>query len=375
MISMISVIDGGNEIARTEISLTGSITIDARGMASFMVVLPTADDAITEEDETFTVTLSIPIGQITMLDPAATTVTTTIAANDRTPTGTWSISQTAATINEGDDAIYTIQYTGIPAEEEQTVSITGTLGQTGANPAIPDDFDDSVIEGGNEIARTEISLTGSITIDARGMASVMVVLPTVDDAITEEDETFTVTLSIPIGQITMLDPAATTVTTTIAANDRTPTGTWSIRQTAATINEGDDAIYTIQYTGTPAEEEQTVSITGTLGQTGANPAIPDDFDDSVIDGGNEIARTEISLTGSITIDARGMASFMVVLPTADDAITEEDETFTVTLSIPIGQITMLDPAATTVTTTIAANESYTYRNVVHQSDRRNYQRR
>ena len=113
------------------------------GNASFSFDLTIANDNIAENAENFTVTLSVPSGEGTMAPGPNNQVTTTIAANDRTPTGMWSLTQdTSATINEGDDAIYTIQYTGTPAEEEQTVSITGTLGQTGANPAIPDDFDD-----------------------------------------------------------------------------------------------------------------------------------------------------------------------------------------------------------------------------------------
>ena len=260
MISMIPSSRGGNEIARTEISLTGSITIDARGMASFMVVLPTADDAITEEDETFTVTLSIPIGQITMLDPTATTVTTTIAANDRTPTGTWSISQAPTTpVNEDDTVTYTVSYDGASAaEEEQTVSILVTVGFT-PNQAVAADIDGdtgmaelqdltsarlATIIGTGAVAGTTlnvISATVTRTIDDMGDATFSLRFDNIYDEMAENAETFTVTLSGQTPSATMLpDPPG--VTTTIAANDPL-IGTWTIRQTAPTgpVNEGADA--------------------------------------------------------------------------------------------------------------------------------------
>ena len=113
------------------ISATVTLTADAMGDATFSFNLTIADDGEAEVAQTFMVTLSVPATEMTSLGPN-NEVTTTIAANDQGPTGTWSISQAPTTpVNEDDTVTYTVSYDGASAaEEEQTVSILVTVGFT-----------------------------------------------------------------------------------------------------------------------------------------------------------------------------------------------------------------------------------------------------
>ena len=322
-----------------------------------------------------------------MIDGNADTVTTTIAANDP-PSGMWDIMLTSsATVNEGDDASYTVQYTGNPSEQGASVPILVSVEFTGENPAQANDFDvDPATDGIQPLnsaalvsaisaetptaGSSGISAMVALTLDANGNANFSFDLTIADDTTPEAEEIFTVTLSIPSGQITTLVNNADTATTTIAENDP-PSGTWAITPQTATVNEGERVTYTVQYNGNPNEQGATVPILVTVEFTGENPAADNDFDVdpetpqietltpeslATLIGDRAMAGPSgISAIVQLATDANGDATLSVVLPILVDAITEAEETFSVTLSIPSGQITTLVPNFDTATTTIAAN--------------------
>ena len=340
-----------------------SLPIGLDGNIEFSFDLPIADDATPEADETFTVTLS---EQTTRTTITTATATTTIAVSDLS--GTWAISQTSTDpVNEGDEASYTVQYTTTNAAEQGvTVSILVTVGFT-TGQAQAEDFDPtldsaalvSAISGRTPTAGPSgISARVVLAIAANGTAQAIIGLLIADDATQEGDETFTVSLS---DQTTGTTIDTNTATTTIAANDSVPDGSWAIGTAAPTVNEGQNILYIVEYTGTPDEQGSTVSILVTvdLGTAQANDFNPTLTSESFATIIGELANpgdNGISATVELRIPARGIFSFLISLPINNDNNTESDEIFRVTLSEQTPGTTMIDGNADTVTTTIAAND-------------------
>ena len=378
---LVDAITGGTPTPSTRKTARVDLTLDASGNASFSIVLPIMDDLTPEGEETFTVTL---LGQTIGTTITTPTATTTIAASDL---GTWAISTTTPTVNEGQNASYTLQYNGPPAQQRTIVSILVTVGFPAQNQAMANDFDaDPSTEEIQSLTsanlanligpeatdgNTGISARIMLTTDANGDASTIITLPIADDTTPEGNETFMVTLSEPSSGTT-LTPNQDTVNTTIATNDMTPGGMWTIRTTTLTVNEGDDASYTVQYNGSADEQGSTISIQVSINLgTELDEAMADDFDDELtsatltdaisseefrMQGGTATASTamnEISAIVELTIDENGNANFRFDLTVFDDTQFEQDESFMVTLAEETPRTTF---TTQTVTTTIAASD-------------------
>ena len=199
-------------------------------------------------------------------------VTTTIALSNSS--GTWTITTENQTVNEGDQAIYIVQYTNSNlVEQGAIVSILVTVNlDTAQATAQANDFNPTLTSATlrdairaetatvgtdtNEISARG-SLTTSLPIDGNVTVIFSVVLPILDDRIIEGTETFTVTLSQPsVGNVST-DTA--TATTTIGELE------WMISASTTIISEGESVEFTISYTKNPILlEDQTVSILITL---------------------------------------------------------------------------------------------------------------
>ena len=112
-----AIIGGEATVGTDNAIISATVAIIISGTTSFSFDLPILDDTF-EPDETFTVTLSEPIRGTAIDTPTATT---TIAANDMTPSGMWVIRTTIPTVNEAESARYNVEYDGIPAEQGSTV--------------------------------------------------------------------------------------------------------------------------------------------------------------------------------------------------------------------------------------------------------------
>ena len=164
-----------------------------------------------------------------------------------------------------------------------------------------------------------VAAPGTLTF-APGSTQATIDVRTLDDDIDEPDETFTVTLSDPTGA-TLLDDTATG---TITDNDDTPT--LSIEDAAAveggtakfevTLNRASDRAVTVQY-----------------GVAGDTALAGQDF---------------VAAPGTLTF-APGSTQATIDVRTLDDDIDERDETFTVTLSDPTDATIEDDTATGTIT--------------------------
>jgi hypothetical protein len=140
-----------------------------------------------------------------------------------------------------------------------------------------------------------------------GQSSVIIPVATIDDAVIEQVETMTVTLSNPVGATI----ATATGTGTIKDNESTTIG----MQSGPTVTEGGTMTFTVIRAGT------------LVSTSSVNFATVD---------GTALAGSDYTATSGTLNFAAGQSSKTISVPTINDAIHEPTETMTVTLSVPVG---------------------------------------
>ena len=277
-------------------------------------VVPITPDTVVEDDEIFTVTLNTPAPNdagIAASKVAATGVGTGTILNDDTTTLT---IDSPAGVVEGGNVVFTLTLSNAL---DVAVTVTVSTGNTGPTT----DADHAV-------------LTNFVAVIPAGMLSVTVSVATIDDAVVEPTEQFTlsiVTATAPGRTVTVGPPA--TGTATITDNDTT---TLSISPAANTTAEGGSITYTV----TSSNEVQGGFSVG-IAATPNAPATAADFTSGA----------------SPLVFAGGVGEKQFFTVTAfDDAIVEPTETFAVTLgtvtpnqAIATAKFTLGAPAAGTIT--------------------------
>ena len=283
----------------TDTSGTLTFASDASGSGlSQTFTVATADDAVPEGAETFTVTLTAPSGGL----PSGVSLGdgTGVGTIDASDVRMLSVSDAAGT--EGTDLTFTVTLSGSPPAEV-TVDYETSVGS--GDTAVQADFTD-----------TSGTLTFASGASGSGLSQTFTVAAA-DDALAEGAETFTVTLTAPSGG---LPPG-------IAISDGTGTGTIGASD-AATLSvddasgaEGSDLTFTVTLSGSPSTEV-TVDYATSVGS--GDTAVQADF-------------TDTSGTLTFASGASGAAlSQTFTVATADDSLAEGAETFTVTLTAPSG---------------------------------------
>ena len=268
--------------------------MEDRMTATFTVV--TADDTRDEDEETFTVTLSVKANEALA---ATTTARGTIKDDDEPPT----VSIGDATALEHGTMFPRVT---LSAVSEKVVTIFWTASIEPDDTAAAADFVD--------LSAT----TGSVTFNpgtfGRPGTALVLAFPmydmVADDALDEDDETFTVTLSNPTNAI--LAPDSSTGRMTIRDNDPEP----SVSVDDAVAFEGDALEFTVRLSPVSGRDVMV------------DWATSDGIGDTATSGMDFTAAND-----TLTIAAGETAGTITVL-TTDDPTDEPNETFTVTLSNP-----------------------------------------
>ncbi len=171
-----------------------------------------------------------------------------VAVADSTPTS-YSVSATASA-TEGTDATLTLTLSA--AAPQGGVAFTLTAGYDGASTATADDVG---------------SITSPVTVTA-GSSSLALAIPTVDDAVDEEEETFTVTVAAATAGWEKAGDGKETATVTIQDDDSAGV---TVTPTTLNISEGGSATYTVVLDSKPTAD---VTITPTSGDEGAASFAP-----------------------------------------------------------------------------------------------------
>ena len=247
-------------------ALSGSVTVEANGddgLATLSLTL--ANDLTTEGTEP----LSLSI--------AGQTIVLSVADTSPTPPPTYALTTAANAVNEGANAIFFLQTTYLPPGTAVPYALTGGVSTADFN---------------------QVSLSGSLTIDANGQATL--VLPSLADLRTEGDETVTLTLNPTTSQ----DATASIV---LRDTSLTPDPVYTITAPGISVNEGSTATFTLQ---TQYVDPGTVLPYTLSGLSAADLA-------------------NAPLSGSVTVNSQGQASLSV--PIAADFKTEGLETLTLTI--------------------------------------------
>ena len=257
----------------------------APGEASKTIPVPTVQDTVEEQTEIFTVTLSNPSGAAIQDG----TATGTITDDDGTVTALPLLNIIDATVEEGETAQFTVTLS-----RTSTQTITVDYATT-----------DGTAQQGSDYA----AASGTVRF-APGEASKTIPVPTVEDIVEEQTETFTVTLSNPSGA-TLQDGTATGTIT----DDEPVTPLPTVTITDTEVKEGDMAEFLV--TLRPASDRTaTVSF-------------------RTIDGTAAAGFDYTSTTGTLRFEP-GETSATIAVSTLTDEIADGAERFTLELSDPVG---------------------------------------
>ena len=342
----------------TGTSLT--FTSDGRGpMDDLVVNLGTVDDALIEGDERLSVILANP-ASATGLSPTISmtqsAVTTTIIDNDL---ATWTISGDTA-VDEGAVAQYTVVLIGnLQAGETATIDLD--IGDIDTNSADYANFVAAVnaaIAGRSDLAFDGTTLTYKS--DGDPMAALIIDLNTIDDALIESAEDFTIQISDPDSTTgASIGIAGTSsVTTTITDNDL---AVWNLLGDPV-VPEGGFASYTLVLTGTL---QAGVTATVDLGLTNVDTTSADYANFVAAVNAAVTARSDLAFDGTTvtyTSDGTPMTNLTFDIMAIDDLIIEGNEDYMISISNS-GSANCADVGlggSTTVTTTIIDNDQATW---------------
>ena len=282
----------------------GKLTIPA-GRSTGTIQVEAVDDDILEPDETLEVTLTgaAPANVVTV-DQNEDSATTIIGASDSPAR----VSVADVTVDEGETAMIEVRLSKI-------VSSAVTVGYTLANVAPT---------SGADYSHTQADL-----VFMPGDTAKTIEVRTTPDSLAEDEETFTVTLEPPDPEVTGVSLGRSEATVTITDD--------ALRATIkgpASVNEGDEAEYTVTVTGGTfgTGEDDQVTVSWSTEENGATSA---DFS-SPTSGMLTITPEEPSMTFTIR--------------TANDDEAELDEEFVVSLTATIAgdPVRTGSPARTTI---------------------------
>ncbi|MEH6475103.1 MAG: Calx-beta domain-containing protein, partial [Sneathiella sp.] len=337
------------------VTASGNILTFDSTVSVLSLDLDMVSDTVIEGDEGFSVSLSGPAsatGVDVTIDGGANSVSTTL--NDESAGAvSWTLTENADPVQEGDAASYTIDFSGASLDAGHTVSINVSLlpGTAGAS-----DFTDSLSQDLIDAASgvTGVSVSGTtVTFTDTASSTFTFTLPTSVDGLSEGSENFSIQISSPQvdgaldGSISgpdtvetqLVDSAADIITFSLADG--------------ASVSEGAAATYTVSYAGS-IQAGQTASVI--LGLT--------DGETTSGDYSTLIAAltTAVGAVSGVTFDGTDTLTFDGTLTTLSfdidatvDNIAEGDESFSVTLddsSSATGLSTAIDAGADTIVTTI-----------------------
>ncbi len=319
-------VDGGATFA--PVPASGIITIPA-GVTAVQVRTATVDDTTAEPAETFSLTLSAPTGATL----GTATVQNIISANDAPVV---SIAN-APTVAEGTPSVFAVTLSN-PSSVDTVVTISTANG--------------TAIAPGDYTAQTAVT----VTIPA-GQTTANFSVPTIADALPGEPvENFTATISAVTGNGATIGTA--TGTGQISDSTAAPVITIITPQTVA---EGTATQNVIQLS---APSASPVTVTLATAGSGANPTVAADLGAQTysVDGGANFL--PVPASGIITIPA-GVTAVQVRTATVVDAVAEPAETFSITISSPVGAV--LGAGAQSIQNTISAQIELTVVKTVSQS--------
>ncbi|MGD9563412.1 MAG: Calx-beta domain-containing protein [Pyrinomonadaceae bacterium] len=263
--------------------------------------IPITDDSVSEGSETVNITLSGPVGDISIGSPAQAVLT--IVDNE---TGLPALSVADVTRNEGNSP--------------NTLDLTVTLSSASTQPVT---VNYSTADGSATSPSDYVAASGQVVF-APGETSRPISININGDGVVEPDETFTVNLSSPTNAV-IADGSATV---TLVNDDSTPTPT-------PTPTPGSGSV---QFSSTAySVNESVLAATITVTRTGSGSgAVSVNYATS---NGTAVAGEDYTGTfGTLTWANGDLAAKTFIVQVADDTVLESNETVNLALSSPSGTV-------------------------------------
>ncbi len=288
--------DNVTATAGTDYTLTSGTLTFAIGETSKTISVPILGDTTDEPNETFELDLSAPVNA-TLADAQATG---TITDDDPLPT----VSIAGTTVTEGDSGTVNATLT-VTLSNPSSQSVTVAFGTQNGTATAPGDY---------------TTTSGTLTF-AAGETSKTITVPITVDAATESSEAFTVALSAPTNS------TLGTATGTVTITDDDGPGAVQFSATSYTVDEAAGTV--------------TITVTRTGGDA-AGVTVQYATSNGTATAGSDYTNS----TGTLTF-AAGETQKTFTVPILVDAVLEQEETFTLTLSAPGGG-TLGTPSTATV---------------------------
>ena len=274
---------------------SGTLTIEA-GEATGTIEVAALEDDGEEDDETFTLTISNP--------------NNATLGTDTTATGT---------IEDG--TLPRLSVDDAEGAEDEGVEFTVTLSEAVADE-VTATWTASIESGDTAVAADLTATTTDMVTVAAGATTAKFTVPVNNDTTDEPDQTFTVTLSNPSPASLVQLAADPTARGTIEDEDDPPT----VGIVSASGHEGRDPDTLAPTLMLSAASEKTVTVTWTASIGSGDTAAAADFVDL------SAATGTVDITPGRDVTA---LNTIIAAQVFDDALDEQDETFTVTLSNPV----------------------------------------
>ncbi|WP_440886743.1 Calx-beta domain-containing protein, partial [Vibrio sp. WZ-1] len=242
------------------------------------------------------------------------------------------------TVSEGENVVFEVT---LDQPSNQDTEVTLTLNQGTAFDG--QDFDSLLVEitlPDGTILNPELGPQGELIITVpSGETALQVTIPTIEDEISESDESFT------LNGTTVTQPTPVQGTATIQDDDDIPVIT-EVSLVGETVPEGQAAEFKVTLSNA-SSTDQTYSIGLVNGTAG-----DDDYDTNVSNIVFSDGVTYDANTGQITVPA-GVTMFTATVDTTQDTIDEPDETFDLQVGGVTGTATIQDDDDTPVITEVS----------------------
>ncbi|MFR9720990.1 retention module-containing protein, partial [Aeromonas diversa] len=286
-------------------TVTRDVVIKA-GTTATTFEVASQDDAIDEPVEQFLVSVTDVSGGGYEKAPALpNSVVTSVIDNDEAPDVdrvSDALDVRGEVVDEGESAVFTVTLTNGSSSE---TAFNWSLGDKSATLGLDYTRDVTLSDG------VTLSADGSQLIVPAGVTHFTVTVPTLEDSVDEQDETFTLTVGGKSGTATIID------------NDAGPTiDSVSVTNADAKAEEGTDLHF--QVTLSAASEQVTHHGFNLAGVTAGEG----DFDRAGVTFSNGVT---LSGDGQSVIVPAGVSGFTVTVPTVNDSLDEADETLTLTV--------------------------------------------
>ncbi len=288
MIVSYSIVGSGSDVAEaSDYTSGGSVTI-AAGTQSASILIGVVDDLIVENSEELTITL----------DSVNSIVSAVSLGTSLSATGT---------LVDNDSAVVDLSGVTTSAVEGSNLAYQVDLSQKASEDVI---VSYSIVGSGSDVAEaSDYTSAGSVTI-AAGTQSASILIGVVDDLIVENSEELTITLDSVSGSVSAVGlGTSVSATGTLVDNDSAVVDLSGVTTSAV---EGTNLEYQVDLSYKASED---VVVTYTIAGSGSDAAEASDY----------------SSSGSVTITA-GTQSGIFQVAVSDDAIVENSEELTVTLS-------------------------------------------